>query len=207
MKIEIYSDIACPWCYIGKKRLEAALESFEGREQVEIEWKSFELDPQMPSVVPLTSTQYLVSKKGIPADQVRQMIENCTQVAASAGIKMSFDTLKLFNTRLAHQLLHYAKSLGCQADMKERLFHAAFVDGRELGKIEVLIEIAAEAGFDALATQEALSSNRYLQQVLDDEKKAEAVGVHGVPYVVINDSLTISGAQTVAVFKRALQGA
>jgi predicted DsbA family dithiol-disulfide isomerase len=204
VKIEIFSDVACPWCYIGKRRLESALESFDHRDEVEIVWRSFELAPEMPAVSPLTSEQYLTSVKGIPRAKARELINQCSQIGAGEGLDLNFDILKLFNTRSAHQLLHFAKTAGLQGALKERLFHAAFSEGRELGKFDVLVELAAEVGLDPVAARAALESEEFLPSVLDDEEEAHASTVRGVPYFVINNKYALSGAQSTAVFRNAI---
>lgn len=205
MKIEIYSDIGCPWCYIGKRRLEQALRGFEHRDEVAIEWRSFELAPDMPATSPLDTAQYLTSAKGIPPAKAQELIAHCTQIGAAEGLELRFDRLKLFNTRKAHQLLHFAKTAGLQAALKERLFRAAFTEGREIGQIDVLVELASEVGLDPTGAREALEAEHYLPAVLDDEDQAQALGARGVPYFLINDKYALSGAQSSETFKEMLE--
>jgi predicted DsbA family dithiol-disulfide isomerase len=207
MKIEIFSDIACPWCYVGKRRLEQALDEFEHRDDVAIEWKSFELAPQMPAASTLNTAEYLTSVKGIAPAQAQHMIAQTTKIAEADGLEMRFDTLKLFNTRNAHQLLHYAKTVGLQAALKERLFRAAFTEGRELGDPAVLVDLAVEVGLDALIAKEVLQTGRYRPAVIADEQAAQAAGARGVPFYIIDSKYVISGAQSVSVFKTALETA
>jgi predicted DsbA family dithiol-disulfide isomerase len=205
MKIEVFSDVACPWCYIGKRRLERALHDFEHREEVELTWKSFELAPEMPAVLPLNTEQYLTSVKGIPLARARELIAQCTQIGAAEKLDLNFDKLKLFNTRSAHELLHFAKTVGLQGEFKERLFRASFTEGRQIGDVDILVELAGEVGIDPAAAREALDSGRYVQAVIDDEREAHELGATGVPYFVINGKYGISGAQSRDAFLQALE--
>lgn len=204
MKIEIFSDIACPWCYVGKRRLEQALDNFAHRDQVEISWKSYELAPQMPEELAISSIDYLV-EKGIPRDRVLAMREQCLQAGAAAGLAMNFDKARKFNTRRGHELLHYAATQGRQTEMMERLFAGSFVEGRALGGIDALVEIAAEAGLNPAGARAALESGQFTQAVIADEREAEASGVRGVPYFVFNRKYALSGGQDPAVFLQALE--
>jgi predicted DsbA family dithiol-disulfide isomerase len=207
MKIDIFSDVACPWCYIGKRRLEQALDGFAHRDQVEIEWKSFELAPQLPSVTNLTPAQYMTKSKGVAPARLEAMTAHMTQLAVAEGLDMRMDKAKLFNTRKAHQLLHYAKTVGKQSELKEKLFRASFTEGSQLGDPDVLIELAGEIGIDRAAAKEVLDSGRYLQAVLDDEKQAQALGAHGIPFFIVNGKAALSGAQSSETFSRMLETA
>lgn len=207
MKIEIWSDVACPWCYIGKHRFEHALQAFEHRSEVTVEWKSFELAPEMAAISPLNVAQHLTAAKGIAPAQVQQMLAQVTQAGASEGLQLKFDQARPFNTRNAHQLLHYAKTVGRQIELAERLFRASFTEGRQLGDTEVLIELATEAGLDPVAMRDVLENSRYRQAVIDDEATAQALGIRGVPFFVIDGKYGISGAQASATFAQALQTA
>jgi predicted DsbA family dithiol-disulfide isomerase len=203
MKIEIFSDLACPWCYIAKIRLEQALAAFDHGDAVEIDWKSFELAPDMPAISPLTTIAHL-GHKGVPAHQAQAMIDNCTKIAAGDGLIFRFDKLRLFNTNKAHQVLHYAKTVGLQNRLKGRLFHAAFTEGQELGLDKVLIALAGEVGMDEAAVKAALESRTFGQAVLDDERHARELDVSSVPYFIINDRYALSGLQTVEGYLDAL---
>jgi predicted DsbA family dithiol-disulfide isomerase len=207
MKIRIFSDLACPWCYLGKRRLDQALDAFPQKKSVEVEWMSFQLDSEMPDVNALTTLEHLVRNKRIPQPRAEEMIKQTTQVAAADDLELRFDRLKLFNTRNAHRLLHYAKELGRQGEMKERLFRAAFTEGQELGKTPVLAALAGEIGLDPAAAFEMLNSDRYQQAVLDDEREAQALRVNVVPYFVFDGKHTLSGAQSVDLFIRMLEKA
>jgi predicted DsbA family dithiol-disulfide isomerase len=205
MKIEIYSDIVCPWCYIGKRRLESALELFEHRSEVEIEWKSFELAPERPATLPGTHSSYFAKSRGIPEAQVKGMERQTADLASVENIDMRFDVLKMFNTRNAHQLLHFAKEIGLQGELEERLFRATFTEGRQLGDVDELVSVAVEAGLPESESREALASQRYRAEVIDDELEAHERGASGVPFYVFDGKLTVSGAQSREVFLGALQ--
>jgi predicted DsbA family dithiol-disulfide isomerase len=204
MKIEIYSDIACPWCYIGKRRLESALAKFEHRDEVEIEWKSFELEPERPTTLMGTHAKYFAESRAIPEQQVRKMEKQTEEIASNDGIDMRFDVLKLFNTRNAHQLLHFAKELGMQGELEERFFRATFTEGRQLGDVDELVSVAVEVGLPEDGSREALASQRYLAAVIDDELQASGRGARGVPFYVFNGTYTTSGAQSPEVFLQTL---
>ncbi|HWM41678.1 MAG TPA: DsbA family oxidoreductase [Burkholderiales bacterium] len=205
MKIEIFSDIACPWCYIAKRRLEHALETFEHRDEVEIVWRSFELAPDMPSRVPYTTAEELIHVKGVAPSEAQKMIDNVTRLGASLGLDMRFDILKLFNTRKAHELVHHAKTLGKQAEMKERLFRANFTEGRELGDVDVLVETAADIGLNPVDAREALETDRYRDAVIADEQRAQSSGAQSVPYIVFDGKQALFGAKRTEVLRAMLE--
>lgn len=152
VKIDIWSDVACPWCYVGKRRLETALgrlaESGDGP-QVDIEYHSFELAPDTPVDFDGTEVDFLAGHKGMPRAQVEQMLGQMTQLAAAEGLRYDFDALQHTKTLTAHELLHHAKAHGKQVEMKERLLKAYFEEGRHVGRVEELADLAAEVGLDA----------------------------------------------------------
>lgn len=205
MKIEIFSDIACPWCYVVKRRLEHALEAFAHRDEVQIVWRSFELAPDLPSRVPFTlAKELLIHAKGIAPEEAQRRIDTLTRLAATLGLDMRFDVVKLFNTRKAHELVHHADSLGKQGEMKERLFRANFTEGRELGDIDVLVEMAVDIGLDPLDTRQALETSRYRDAVIEDEQEAKALGVQ-IPYIAFGEKQVISGVKRSEVLLAALE--
>jgi predicted DsbA family dithiol-disulfide isomerase len=206
MKIEIFSDVACPWCYVAKRRLEHALETFEHRDEVEIVWRSFELAPDMPSRVPYTSAEELIHVKGVTPEEAQRRIDNLTHLGASLGLEMHFDIVKLFNTRKALQLIHYAETLGKQGGMKERLFRANFTEGRELGDINVLVEMAADIGLDPVVAREVLETDRYRDAVIADEQQAKAIGVQ-IPYMNFGGKQVVTGAKRTEILRAALDQA
>jgi len=196
IKIDIWSDVACPWCYIGKRKLEQALEQFaaEGG-SASVEYHSFLLNPDMPTDFEGGQAEYLAGHKGIPLDQVKVMSLRVSQIAAAVGLNYDFENQIMTNTVLAHQLLHVAKAHGLQAPMKERLMAAHFVEGRHVGRIEDLADLAAEVGLARAEVVDALTRGAYLPDVEADFATAQRYGISGVPFFVINDKYGISGAQ------------
>lgn len=205
MRVEVFFDVACPWCYIAMRRLERALETFEHREEVEVVWRSFELAPDMPSRVAYTTAEQLIHVKGIAPGDAQRMIDKVTQLAAAVGLEMRFDILKLFNTRKAHELIHFAGLFGKHGEMKERLFRANFTEGRELGDIDVLVEIAVEVGLDPIAVREALVSGHCVDAVMADEQRAKAIGAPSVPYFVFDGGQALFGARRTEILRAMLQ--
>jgi predicted DsbA family dithiol-disulfide isomerase len=202
-KVDIWSDVQCPWCYIGKRKFETGAEAFGG--EVEVEYHSFELAPDTPVDFDGTPADYLAQRKGLTHDQVGQMLERVTGIAASVGLDYDYDSVHQTNTVKAHELLHYAKSRGRQLEMKERLLKAYFVNGEHVGRIDDLADIAAELGFDRADVVRALESNEFLAAVKADVAQAQEYGIQGVPFFVIDGKYGISGAQEASTFAAALQ--
>jgi predicted DsbA family dithiol-disulfide isomerase len=202
VKIDIWSDVACPWCYIGKRKFE------EGARRagvpVEVEYHSFELSPDTPVDFAGSTTEYLAERKGLQADQVAAMLQHVTGIAADVGLRYDFDRVIHTNTVLAHELLHAAKAQGRQLETAEALFRAYFEQGRHVGRVDELTAIAAEVGLDADAVRSALESHEYLGAVHADQAQAVAYGIQGVPFFVIDGRYGVSGAQDPAVFAGAL---
>lgn len=208
ISIDIWSDIACPWCYIGKRNLEsglAAVAADEDAPEVKVTFHSFELSPDTPVDFDGDEVDFLAGHKGMPRDQVQQMLSHVTGVAEKAGLEYRFDLLQHTNTVKAHELLHFAKAKGLQHEMEERLMSAYFTEGKHVGRIEDLAELAAEVGLDAEEAREALESDRYLPAVRQDQDQARAYGIQGVPFFVIDGQYGISGAQPPAAFENVLR--
>ncbi|MCK0112956.1 DsbA family oxidoreductase [Ornithinimicrobium sp. F0845] len=205
LKVDIWSDIACPWCYIGKRKFERAVERFaaDGRE-VEVEYHSFELSPDTPVDFEGSTTEYLAERKGMPVEQVEQMLDRVTQIAGAVGLDYDFDKVVHTNTLRAHQLLHLAKAEGVQSAMKERLLQAYFVEGRHVGRAEDLADLAAEVGLDRQQVLDALESEEFLPDVRADIAQARTYGISGVPFFVVDQKYGISGAQETDTFVQAL---
>ncbi|MBP1241661.1 putative DsbA family dithiol-disulfide isomerase [Frigoribacterium sp. PvP120] len=201
--VDVWSDIACPWCFIGKRKFEAAVKRFDG--DVVVEYHSFELSPDTPVDFEGDEIDFLSKHKGMPADQVQGMLENVAGIAAEVGLAYDFDALKHTNTVKAHQLLHFAKARGRQLDMKERLLSAYFEEGRHVGRVEDLADLAAEIGLDRDEVVAALESDAHLADVRDDQRQAQAYGISGVPFFVLEGKYGISGAQAPETFLGALQ--
>ncbi|QTX04854.1 DsbA family oxidoreductase [Agromyces archimandritae] len=201
IKIDIWSDIACPWCYIGKRHLEAGIAGLgENAPDIEIEYHSFELAPDTPVDFEGSEIDFLAAHKGMPEEQVRQMLGHVSGVAKAAGLDYDFDALKHTKTLKAHELLHFAKEHGAQLALKERLLSAYFTEGGHVGRIDELVGFAAEVGLDADAAREALESGRYAAAVQADIAQAGAYGIQGVPFFVFDGKYGVSGAQPAEVF-------
>jgi predicted DsbA family dithiol-disulfide isomerase len=202
IKVDIWSDVQCPWCYIGKRKFEAGAAQFGG--DVEVEYHSFELAPDTPVDFDGTPTEYLSQRKGIPESQVTQMLANVTDIAKSVGLDYDYDHVHQTNTVISHELIHFAKSKGRQIEMKERLLDAYFVRGEHVGRVPDLVAIAQELGFDGAEVTEALESHRFLADVKADVALAQEYGIQGVPFFVIDGTYGVSGAQDAATFANVL---
>ncbi|GAA1941012.1 DsbA family oxidoreductase [Brevibacterium antiquum] len=207
MKIEIWSDIACPWCFIGKRRFETALDGFAHKDDVEVEWRSYQLDPSLPDHYAGTETEYLNQAKGMPADQVRQMFDHVTAQAAGEGLNYDFDSIIVANSFTAHRFLHLAKTHGAMNQAKEELLSGHFEKGRDIGDVEYLAEVARTVGIDADETRRVLSTDEFTAEVKSDIAEARALGANGVPFFVIDRKYGISGAQPPEAFAQALETA
>jgi predicted DsbA family dithiol-disulfide isomerase len=208
ISIDIWSDIACPWCYIGKRNLEKGLDAVAGDDdapQVNITFHSFELSPDTPVDFHGDEVDFLAGHKGLPRAQVEQMLSHVTGVAAEAGLEYRFDLLQHTNTVKAHELLHHAKANDLQHEMEERLMSAYFTEGKHVGRIDDLVELAVEVGLDADETRQALESSVHLSAVRQDQAQARAYGIQGVPFFVIDGQYGISGAQPPAAFENVLR--
>ena len=203
VKVDIWSDVACPWCYIGKRKFEEGVR--RSGQDVEVEYHSFELSPDTPVDFEGTATDFLADRKGLAREQVRRMLDNVIGIAAAVGLEYDYDALQHTNTVKAHELIHYAKAQGRQIDMKERLLKAYFVEGRHVGRIEDLADLAAEIGLDRAEVVRALESEQYLGDVHADQAQAVAYGIQGVPFFVLDGKYGISGAQDPTVFESALR--
>lgn len=203
IKVDIWSDVQCPWCYIGKRKFEAGVAEFDG--EVEVEYHSFELSPDTPLDFDGNTVDYLSQRKGMPVDEVKKMLTHVTGIAADVGLDYHFDDVHQTNTIKAHELLHFAKSKGRQIDMKERLLKAYFVDGRHVGKIDELADLAAEIGLDRDEAQRALDAGTYTADVKADVAQAPAYGIQGVPFFVIDGKYGVSGAQDSSAFTNMLE--
>ncbi|WP_317229452.1 DsbA family oxidoreductase [Clavibacter sp. MX14-G9D] len=208
LRVDVWSDIACPWCYVGKRRFETGLRDFQARTpgapDVEVTYRSFELAPDTPVDFQGTEVDFLAGHKGIPAERVRTMLADMTQLAAAEGLAYDYDALQHTNTVLAHELLHHARTRGRQLEMVERLLAAYFTEGRHVGRVPDLVALAVEAGLDADEARESLESHRHLADVRADQAQAVAYGISGVPFFVIDERFGISGAQDPSVFASAL---
>jgi predicted DsbA family dithiol-disulfide isomerase len=203
IKIEIVSDVVCPWCYIGKRRLERAIHSLSGEIDFEIIYLPFELNPSLPEAG-VDQKEYLVQKFG-GEDRYRQITRHVTKVAAEEGLTFNFDKQKIApNTREAHRLLWFARQFNRQPQLKEALMKAYFEDGTDLSKKENLISLALSCGLESRRTTAFLNSNEGMKEVIELGNQNYARGISGVPYYIINDRYGISGAQASQTFANAL---
>jgi predicted DsbA family dithiol-disulfide isomerase len=207
MLVEVWSDIVCPWCYIGKRRFERALERFEQRDEVEVVWRSFELDPRAPRTLDTGLTEMLASKYGVSHAQAAAMNARVTEEARKEGLDYRLDIARPGNTFDAHRLTHLAATVGLRAEAVERFMHAYFVEGAEIGDGETLVRLVAEAGVDAGSARAALAGDAFAAEVRADETRARALGVSGVPFFAFDERFGVSGAQPVEVLLGALREA
>jgi predicted DsbA family dithiol-disulfide isomerase len=208
IKVDIWSDIACPWCYIGKRKFEAGSGLFSGAGEdraVEIEYHSYELAPDTPVDFEGSEIDFLAGHKGMQPDQVVQMLERVTGIAKQVGLEYDYDALKHTNTVKAHQLIHYAKAHGRQLDATERLLKAYFIEGKHVGRTEDLAELAAEIGLDKADVVRSLTEDEYLPAVRADQAQAQEYGIQGVPFFVIDQKYGVSGAQDATTFAQVLE--
>jgi predicted DsbA family dithiol-disulfide isomerase len=202
IKVDIWSDVQCPWCYIGKRKFEEGAQA--SGIPVEVEYHSFELAPDTPVDFDGTTMDYLAQRKGIDPAQAQQMLGRVTGIAKDVGLDFDYDHVHQTNTVISHELIHFAKSKGRQLEMKERLLKAYFVQGEHVGRIPDLVEIAAELGYDRGEVTEALESHRFLADVKADVALAQEYGIQGVPFFVIDGKYGVSGAQEAATFANVL---
>ena len=208
LQVSVWSDIACPWCYVGKRRFEAALAGFEHAADVEVTWKSFELDPSAPRVRPAENyAQRLAAKYGQTRAQAQARIDQLVEIARSEGITMDFTRIQPGNTFDAHRLLHLARAHGLQTQLKERLLRAYLSEGRAIGEHETLLSAAQDVGLDVDAAQALLATDQYATEVRRDEEEARQLGISGVPCFVLAQRYAVEGAQPAAHMRQALERA
>lgn len=197
MKVEIWSDIMCPFCYIGKRNFEAALSQFSNKEFIEVEWKSFQLDTTMPEVPKYQDDMYmfLADRKGFSYEQSKKMHEDLVQYAKSVGLEYNFDKALVTNTLKGHRLIQFAKMKGLGDKAEERLFYAYFTEGKNLSDVSTLIELGKQIGLTEADVNEAFTDPLYAQRVLNEANEAQMLGARGVPFFVVNRRYGIAGAQ------------
>jgi predicted DsbA family dithiol-disulfide isomerase len=207
LRIDVWSDIACPWCYVGKRRLEAALARFPHRDAVEVIWRAFELDASAPRVRDAAASyaERLSKKYGSGVAEAEAMIRRMTDVAAADGLDFRFDRIRPGNTFDAHRLLHLGHERGAQDAVKERFLRAYMTEGEAIGDPDALSRLSREAGLDADEVAGVLATDTYAREVRDDEAEARALGISGVPFFVFGGRFGVSGAQPAEVLLRALE--
>ncbi|MEX2466941.1 MAG: DsbA family oxidoreductase [Gemmatimonadota bacterium] len=203
MQIEIWSDVVCPWCYIGKRRLEHALEGLD--EDVNVVWRSFELDPSAPTEPLDKLDEALAEKYGTTVEKARDMMDHMARTGAEEGLELNFDRARRGNTLDAHRLLHFAASHGLQPEMKERLFRAYMTEGRPISDRSELARLAGEVGLDPDEVLVLLETDRLVAEVRQDQARARQIGIQGVPFFVFDGQLAVSGAQPSDVLLGALR--
>jgi len=205
MKIEIWSDVMCPFCYIGKRRFEDALQQSGHQEQVEIEWKSFQLNPDMKTDLSTNINQYLADAKGWTLDYAAQLNDHVTQMAAEVGLTYNFDRAVVANSFNAHRFTHLAKKHGLGDAAEEALFKAYFTKGQNIDDNDTLIKLGVAIGLDAAEIKQVLESDTYADEVKYDIAQAQQLGIRGVPFFVMNNKYGVSGAQAVPVFLETIE--
>lgn len=200
MKVEIWSDYQCPFCYIGKRRFEDALNQFENKAQVEVEFRSFELNPEAERHINMSQNEMLAKKYGMSQAQVEANSQNLTQQAAELGLDYHLDKVVLTNSFDAHRLMHLAESKGKGQEMNERLFKAYFTEGKHIGDHATLASLAEEVGLEKQEVESMLVGTAFTAEVRGDEQEGSVLGITGVPFFVINRKYGISGAQPAEAF-------
>ena len=204
MRVDIWSDVMCPFCYIGKRKFEAALADFAHKDDVEVVWHSFQLSPDLTKEPRESVFSYLSRTKGMPESQARQMTEHVAGMAREVGLDFQFDKTVNVNSFDAHRLSHLAAQHGAQDAVEEQLFKAYFVDGLNIADPKTLLKIGTEAGLSTKEIEEMLASDAYTEAVQADIQMASRIGVRGVPFFVLDNKYAVSGAQPAQTFLAAL---
>jgi len=204
LKVEIWSDVMCPFCYIGKRRFEGALQQFEHKNNVEVVWKSFQLDPTMQSQPGKNIHEYLAERKGFSLERSIQLHEQMTANAAELGLEYNFDKAVIANSFDAHRFSHLAKAQGLQDAAEEALFKAYFTDGKDIADHDTLVSLGEQIGLDLQLVKQTLQSDQYAEEVHRDIYEAQQIGARGVPFFVLGDKYAVSGAQPTETFLGAL---
>jgi predicted DsbA family dithiol-disulfide isomerase len=204
MRVEVWSDVVCPWCYVGKRRLESALERFEHRDDVEVVWRSFELDPAASRQRDVTPAEHLARKYGMTPEQVTASWARLTALAEAEGLEFHLDRTRAGSTFDAHRLIHLGAEHGLQDEAKERFLRAYFTESLPVGEPDVLDRLAVEAGLPADEVADVLATDRFADAVREDEQRARLLGISGVPFFAVDDRYAVSGAQSAELLHEAL---
>jgi len=205
MKVEIWSDIMCPFCFIGKRKFENALAQFAGKGQIELEWKSFQLQPDLKTDTTKNISEHLAEVKGLSTEQTTKMYHQLIETAKSVGLEFNVDKIVVANTFKAQNLVHFAKTQGKQNEIEEGLFKAYFTDGKNVDDVATLIALAQEVGLDIAGLKEVLVRESFSNNVQNDINEARKIGVRGVPFFVFDRKYAVSGAQDPSVFLETLE--
>ena len=204
MKVEIWSDVVCPWCYVGKRNLEAALAEFPHADEVTVEWRSFELDASTPRQMDLSMDEVLQRKYGMSPDEATAANRQMTELAAKVGLEYHLDNVQIGNTFDAHRLIHLADTQGLGGAMKERLLAAYFTEGRSVSDPAELADLGVEVGLDRTRVDAVMAGDEFGAEVRADEAQAVELGCTGVPFFVVDGKFGIPGAQPPDVLLRLL---
>ena len=207
MKIEIWSDVMCPFCYIGKRRFEDALAQFAHKDEVTVEWKSFQLNPDLVTDTTITSAQYLADRKGFSLDHAEELQNHVTEMAAEVGLTYNLEKSVVANSFDAHRFAHLAKQKGLGDEAEEALFKAYFTDSLNISDPNILAELGTSIGLDAQEVHHTLSGNKYVAEVKKDIAEAAQLGINAVPFFVMDRKYGVSGAQAAPVFLQTLENA
>ena len=205
MKVDIWSDIRCPFCYIGKHKFEAALQQFENKEDVEIIWHSFELDPNIETRTDINTVDYFVETKGISKEQAEQMLAGTKQMGLEIGLNLNLENSVVANSFKAHKIIQLAKTKELGNEIEEAFFQAHFAEQKNIDDEEVLVQVATTAGLKESEIINAISSDAFAEKVKQDQIQAQKIGVRGVPFFVFNDKYGVSGAQPTDTFLEVLE--
>lgn len=207
MKVEIWSDVMCPFCYIGKRRFEKALNQFPDKDKVEVEWKSYQLNPGLQTEPGKSATEYLMEVKGWTREQAVGANRHVTEMAAEEGLQYEMGKTVMANSFDAHRIIQFAKEKGLGDQMEERLFSAYFTEGANIADHDTLATLAAEVGLEKQRVSEILAGEEYADHVENDIYESQQIGVRGVPFFVLNDRYAVTGAQAAETFVGALEKA
>lgn len=205
MKVNIWSDVRCPFCYIGKRKFEMALEKFPHKDKVEVNWRSFELDPNLKTKTGVNAIDHLAVAKGISREQAEGMHNNVKQIAKEVGLDFDFGKSVVANSFNAHRLIQLSKTKGLDNEAEEQLFKAHFIEGKNIDDNETLVQTGVAAGLEEKEIREVLASDAFSKEVQEDEMQAQSIGVRGVPFFVLNDKYAVSGAQSPDTFLEVLE--
>ena len=205
MKVQIWSDVMCPFCYIGKRRFENALQQFAHKDEVQVEWKSFQLNPDLVTDTTLTTAEYLADRKGFSLDHAHELQNHVTQMAAEVGLNYNLDKAVVANSFDAHRFAHLAKLKGLGDEAEEALFKAYFIDSKNIADHEVLAQLGTEIGLDAEEVKQTLATDKFAGDVNYDVAESQQLGISGVPFFVMDRKYGVSGAQAVPVFLQTLE--
>lgn len=205
MKVEIWSDVMCPFCYIGKRKFETALAQFPDKDKIQVEWKSFQLSPELKTQPGKNIHQFLSEHKGISLEEARAMNDHVTQLAKQVGLIYNFDKSIVANSFNSHRFTHFARQYGKQSEAEEVLFRSYFTDGKNIDDFPTLIQLGTETGLDTAALKQALENGSYAGDVKADIYEAHRIGVRGVPFFLFDRKYAVSGAQESQTFLKILR--